>query len=343
MSCIFLIERFILSLLIEQPEWFRKAVGHQRESVYISVEGCKIHYQRWAQSDKKIKKPALLLVHGGGAHSHWWDFIAPSFIDNYDVLAIDLSGMGDSEHRETYSDSLYAKELLAVCKHAGHTENITLISHSYGGRAVLTLALEYPEALRSIIITDCFLISPSERGEMMGLKDVPSSPFGKKKVYPSKEAGLERFKLIPPQNCNNKYLVDYIADFSIGPVEGGWSWKFDMNFVNKCKQPLTKSKLIDEIQNISCPVANLYGEKSMLFPEILVDLNKQKFPAHTRFHCLADAQHHLLLDQPQAYIEVLKNILVDLDSDFSLVSKSVTDNLINNTTTKINRQLYHSK
>src|SRR5690606_36725230 len=104
-----------------------------------------------------------------------------------------------------------------------------------------------------------------------------------------------------------------------------------------------KNNLIDEIQNIDCPIANLYGEKSILFPESLVDLYKQKFPAHTYFHCLADAQHHLLLDQPQAYIEVLKNILVDLDSDFSVVSKSVTDNLISNTTTKTNRQPYYSK
>lgn len=332
-----------MSLVIEQPEWFRKAVKHQKESFYISVEGCKIHYQHWVQSDKKIKKPPLLLVHGGGAHAHWWDFLAPSFIDNYDVLAIDLSGMGDSEHRKAYSDSLYAKELLAVCKHAGHTENISLISHSYGGRSVLTLALENPEALRSVIITDCFLFSPSERAEVMGQKSVPDSPFGKKKVYPSKEAGLERFKLIPPQICNNQYLVDYVADFSLGPVEGGWSWKFDMNFVNKLEQSLTKNNLIDEIHNIGCPVANLYGENSILFPESLVDLYKQKFPAHTRFHCLADAQHHLLLDQPEAFIEVLKNILVDLDSDIAVVPKSVTDNLFNGTTTKISPQLYHAK
>lgn len=330
-----------MSLVIEQPEWFRKAVKHQRESFYISVDGCKIHYQRWAQSDENIKKPALLLVHGGGAHSHWWDFLAPSFTDTYDVLAIDLSGMGESEHRESYSDTLYAKELIAVCKHAGHTKNISLISHSYGGRAVLTLALEKPEVLRSIIITDCFLFSPSERAEMMGGKNLPDSPFGKKKVYPSKEAGLERFKLIPPQHCNNQYLVDYIADSSIAPVEGGWSWKFDMNFVHKLEKP--KNNLIDEIQNISCPVAKLYGENSILFPDSLVDLYKQKFPAHAHFYCLADAQHHLLLDQPEAFIGILKNILVDLDSDLAVVPKSVTENLISGATPKTDHQLHHPK
>ncbi len=294
------------------PEWFTKAIAHKRKSFYIDVDNCKIHYQRWFQNESEIKKPPLLFVHGGGAHVHWWDFIAPSFLDEYEVLALDLSGMGDSEHREVYSDHQYAKELIAVCEHAGYSSNISIVSHSYGGRAVLKLALEKPEVLNSIIIADCTLLTPTEIGAMKGIKDVPKSPFGKKKVYPSKEAGLERFRLMPPQSCDNQFLVDYIADYSIGPVDGGWSWKFDMNFVNKRNDALIKTPLLEEIKNISCPVANLYAENSMLFPREIVELYKEKYPPHTQFACLADAKHHLLLDQPKAFVETLKSLLKDL-------------------------------
>jgi len=57
------------------------------------VESAASALLRWAQAGK----PGLLLVHGGFAHAHWWDF--PSllfFTDRYCVAAIDLSGMGDS-------------------------------------------------------------------------------------------------------------------------------------------------------------------------------------------------------------------------------------------------------
>ena len=310
-----------MSLIVEQPEWFKKAIKHKRKSFYVSVDGCKIHYQKWAQTDERLQKPPLILVHGGGAHSHWWDFAAPSFIEDFDVLALDLSGMGDSEHREAYSDTLYAKELLAVCEHAGHNGDISIISHSYGGRAALALAIEKPQAVKSLIITDCMLISPAEHASKMGKKNVPDSPFGNKKLYLSKESGLERFKLIPPQTCKNQYLVNYVAEFSIGAVEGGWSWKFDMNFVTKRDKSLDKNPLLDNVHKIQCPIANLYGENSILFPESLVDLYKQKFPKHTQFYSLPNAQHHLLLDRPEAFIEELKNIQVSLASDLYLAPK----------------------
>jgi len=290
------------------PSWFKDAIACKAKSFFITVENCRIHYQKWLQteSDLALKKPPLLFVHGGGAHVHWWDFIAPFFLEDYDVFAIDLSGMGDSEHRELYSDSLYAKELLAVCKHAGHTENISIVSHSYGGRSVLTLALEKPEVLKSIVITDCTLLSPAESGSITGRKNIPATPFGQKKIYSSKAAGLERFRLVPPQTCENKYLIDYIANYSIGPTDVGWSWKFDMDFVTKRCEGLD---LLNNIHAIECPIANLYGEKSMLFPKKMVELYKKRYPSHTQFYCLPDAHHHLLLDQPLKFVEILKTIL----------------------------------
>ena len=41
----------------------------------------------------------LVFVHGGGAHAHWWTHVAASFAGEFRVLAIDLSGHGDSGHR----------------------------------------------------------------------------------------------------------------------------------------------------------------------------------------------------------------------------------------------------
>src|ERR1700748_2952052 len=40
--------------------------------------------------------PPLLFLHGGSAHAHWWDFVAPAFTDSFHVMALDQRGHGDS-------------------------------------------------------------------------------------------------------------------------------------------------------------------------------------------------------------------------------------------------------
>src|SRR2546423_1912983 len=59
------------------PAWFARAVAAPFEDCFVEVDGARIHYLRWGQAGK----PGLLLVHGGFAHAHWWDFIAPLFAD----------------------------------------------------------------------------------------------------------------------------------------------------------------------------------------------------------------------------------------------------------------------
>ena len=97
------------------PQWFQDAVNYPRQTNRLLVEEKHINYQIWG--DKK--KPALLLIHGNNAHSHWWDFIAPMLTNEYCVIATDLSGMGDSEARDAYSYPLYAQELIAVLEAEG--------------------------------------------------------------------------------------------------------------------------------------------------------------------------------------------------------------------------------
>src|SRR5438105_3783855 len=93
------------------PAWFTHAIETPFEDRFIEVAGCRIHYLRWGQTGK----PGLLFIHGGFAHAHWWDFIAPLFAEDYCVAAIDLGGMGDSGYRPKYSGELFAKEVMEVC------------------------------------------------------------------------------------------------------------------------------------------------------------------------------------------------------------------------------------
>jgi len=48
----------------------------------------------------EVGGPAIVFVHGGAAHAHGWSFIAPLFVPDDRVAAIDLSGHGDRERRD---------------------------------------------------------------------------------------------------------------------------------------------------------------------------------------------------------------------------------------------------
>ena len=280
------------------PEWFIQAVNTPYEDKFIDVHACKIHYQKWVQ---KAGKPGLLFVHGGGAHSHWWDFIAPSFIADFNVIAIDISGMGDSEHRAQYRLDLFAKEIIAVCDDAGLGKDTILVAHSFGGLGTLQAAIDYPEHLKGIIVVDSAIFPP----EFKGTNDMKGAPFKSKKVYPDLDTGMSRFRLVPPQTCENEYILRYIARTSIGEVEGGWSWKFDMEFLQKTDM----TDLATQIKNIKVQTSVIYGEKSILFLPPMMDFMRAIYRPEVPFIMLPDAQHHLFLDKPLEFIDLLKHTL----------------------------------
>ncbi len=288
----------------EAPQWFIEAINTAYDEKFVEVEGCPIHYLDWGGTGK----PGLLLVHGGGAHAHWWDFIAPAFLDKYHVIATDLSGMGDSGHRETYAGEQFARELIAVCEDAGFNNDISIIGHSFGGMATVKAGLEYPEKLKGIIVLDSAIMPPGMRTQ--SANDLRVTPFGKKKVYRELETALARFKLVPPQPCENKYILDYIARHSLMQVEGGWSWKFDMDFLQKT----IYDDLPKEIPNIKCKTVVMYGEKSILFAPAMKQLTRSVYPDHIPMVEIPKAQHHVFLDEPLAFIEAAKKVLVAFET-----------------------------
>src|SRR5213594_4770592 len=52
-----------------------------------------LHYLEWGSADH----PPLLFLHGGSAHAHWFDAVAPAFADRYHVVSLDQRGHGESE------------------------------------------------------------------------------------------------------------------------------------------------------------------------------------------------------------------------------------------------------
>lgn len=283
----------------DPPEWFTRAVSIPSENRVVEVEGCPIHYLRWGDAGK----PGLLLVHGSGAHAHWWDFIAPFFTNHNRVAAIDLSGMGDSGHRASYSSESFANELISVCAHAGFGDDTIIVGHSFGGFVALKTGLLYGSKLTGVVLVDAPIRPPDYAWE----RDPKYSPIKPKRVYPDFDTALARFRLIPAQPCENQFILDYIARHSLGKVEGGWSWKFD--------DQLFKSFRIgnpsQDLSDLACRVGVMYGEASQLFTQEIADYMFKVLDSSVPFVAVPEGRHHLFLDQPLAFIAALRAVLAE--------------------------------
>lgn len=286
-------------MIDSHPEWFTDALAVAKEQKSIEVEGNNVFYQKWGDGSK----PGMVLVHGSGSHSHWWDFIAPLLLDDFQVSAIDLSGMGDSGHREDYSPELYGKEILSVAEDSGFFEvgNPIICGHSMGGFMSATAGYISDKEIGGIIMVD----SPIRPPTYDYSTHVRSGPIRRIKTYPTKESILERFRLTPEQECENEFLVEYIAEWSIKEANNGYQWKFDDTIFDK----LGFSHMLRNIAfELDCKLGVIYGTESNMMTDEILNFIKENVPSGTPMIPIKKAAHHVLLDQPLELAEAIKGV-----------------------------------
>lgn len=281
------------------PDWFFTAVEAPVADHSVEVDECDVHYRLWEGAPER----PLLLIHGMSAHARWFDFIAPQLTPHYRVAAMDLTGMGDSDYRYEYRADTYAEEVKAVCDAAGFDERVVLVAHSFGGRVALHAVNRWPERFAGLVLLDSGLRHPDE-------PELDRPPMGgSSKVYPDRAAGEARFRLQPPQSCDNEFILQYIARHSLLPVDGGFAWKFDDDLLTSLTGLDGDPELF---RNLTVPLKIMLGANSALYTARSAEYMASLVPQALQpvpVELLPDAQHHLFLDQPLAFLATLKALL----------------------------------
>jgi pimeloyl-ACP methyl ester carboxylesterase len=283
--------------LAEAPAWFTGALDTPCEQGAIDLDGTVIAYRAWGDPGER----GIVLAHGGAAHARWWDHIAPLLATGRRVVALDLSGHGDSGRRDAYTLDLWAGEVLAVAAEAGIAGPPTVVGHSMGGFVALRAAGLYGARLAGVVAIDSPVrdITPEERAAR------DQRAFGPLRVYPTAGEMIARFHPIPDQP-GLPYIVDHIARTSIRPVDGGWSWKFDPRIF--ARQPLSP----DLLTRLDCRVALFRAEHGILsaqMSEVMYDRLGRLAPVIE----IPAAGHHVMLDQPLAVVTGVRTLLSDWD------------------------------
>lgn len=282
-----------------KPEWFTNAIAAACSEHRVPVEGTDIHYLRWGDP----ANPGIVFVHGGGAHAHWWSFLAPMLMQRYSIVALNLSGHGDSGRRENYPRRQWAREVMAVIEDAAFVGPPILVGHSMGGLVSIVTAALHSDSLAGVIIVD----SPVKKPDPETQAGQSGRIFGELKVYPDVESALSRFRLLPAQACENGYIVEHVARHSLRQVEGGYSWKFDP----KVFDLVQKEPMEEHLASIRCRIALMRGEHSLVVPPETGEYMYQLLHRNAPLVEIPEAHHHLILDQPLAFIAALRALLAD--------------------------------
>lgn len=280
------------------PAWARAAQALPSRQGFIDADGCAVNYLAWGD----MALPPVVLVHGNAASAEWWRFVAPLLATGYHVIAPDLGGMGDSAHCGRYERERYAGQVMKVADTLAPGSPPVIVGHSLGGYVAIMAGCAYSARMAGLIVLD----SPAREPEGATFwSRVSSSPVPK--IYPDRASALARFKVLPEQPVNCGFYLDHLAAHSVKQEAGGWRWKFD-------PAALSHPRRLDYVQDLldmHCPVSLMWGELSDRFDGFARDVTRELFTGVYPLVEIANARHHIMLDEPLSLVAALRTQLAN--------------------------------
>ncbi|TQM11200.1 alpha/beta fold hydrolase [Pseudonocardia kunmingensis] len=249
----------------------------------VEVDGA---YVRFSVSGRGEQDVAL--VHGSGAHHGWWYRVVPALKDHWRVITLDLSGHGDSDHRERYDAATWGRDLLGVLDAAGSTRPL-VVGHSLGGRVGLLTAATHPQCMSGLVLVDAALRPPPA---FLARENTRKPPVQRR--YPTREDAMARFRLMPPQRQPADNVLATLAAYSVRETAEGWTWKHD----HRGFPPLYDAEVAEAARTLRVPLGYVYGGDSGLVDDDAAALIGTLAPTEVPTIRVPGATHHVPVDAP---------------------------------------------
>lgn len=267
------------------------------------VNGLTLRALEWGQPGR----PGLCFLHGGSAHAHWFDAVAPDFADRYHVLSLDQRGHGASDWAKptakgaAYATPSFVSDLLGVMEALGW-DRMALCGHSMGGHNAMTFAAWHPDRLWGLIVADSRPALPADRLATMHRRGHRGP-----RRHKSLDAALRSFRLLPPQTTADPALLEHLAREGITEREGRFLYRFDP----ECNGARRSTDAWPLLGRITAPTLLVRGEHSPILPREMAKEMLKRIGKAT-LEEIAGAYHHLVLDRPAAFTAVLHRFLKDV-------------------------------
>jgi pimeloyl-ACP methyl ester carboxylesterase len=265
-------------------------------SKWLEGEHGNLHYVDYGGAGSR----GLVMLHGGGANTHWFDFIGPTLAKHCHALALDLRGHGDSDHMDAsvYTPDAYMDDIGALIE-AEKLHQPILMGHSMGGMLMVRFTGARPQEVGALIVCDSRPVYGEADQER--LQRTANRPG---REYESQADYIAHFLIRPEGLRSTPEMHHYIAERAGKQLpHGAWVHKVD-------RQTYAHRPMIDTLplyQQMTCPVLYLWAAYSRVTEEMIQGV-REACP-HVEIIPVAEAGHHLMLDQPQQTIALVQAFL----------------------------------
>ena len=273
---------------------------------YCEIDGLKLHYLDWGGD---ADKHTFVLLHGGAAHVHWWDGVAPLLTPYGRVLALDFRGHGRSQWATSgvYGPPAYVEDVRGLIEHLG--TRVILVGHSMGGAVAQWSAVTYPELLEALIIVDAPHGPPPLFRRLMW-RWRRKSQGGKRPELRSSDDIIRKFRLQPPETYLTRDQIERLALHGAEQLPNGtWAFRFDPE--TRAWRKHGAKMMRPKIRQIKMPTLLLRGDQSGLVSPSSMRRMHRKIRGSV-YKEVPRAFHHVPLDNPgdtaEAIIEFVEKL-----------------------------------
>ncbi len=245
----------------------------------------------------------MVCLHGGAAHAHWFDYVAPGFTPDHHVYSMDMRGHGDSAWADpgTYAWQIFAEDLNALIVRLD-LRDVVLVGHSMGGMVSLVSTAMHPGRIGALVVVDTVMLMPTERVTRM-------REFGERpaKPYATQEELVARYRLEGGEKhmAAPEVLQRMARHSARRNADGTWQHKADRgvyaNFTQIAGVPLW--------EKIKMPALVIRGgaHSPRFTPEIMAEIHARA--PQVRVAEVTDTDHHITLDNPRGFVEAVQRFL----------------------------------
>jgi pimeloyl-ACP methyl ester carboxylesterase len=257
-----------------------------------SVQGAEVAYAQQG----RLALPPLVMLHGWAASHKFWKYCLSAFSPRRRVIAPDLVGFGLSEKPDRdYSIAGYTAWLGAFLD-ALKLSRVTLVGHSMGGTIALNYAIEHPERIDKLVVSNPLVVGStafSLRNRIFMLPGIRRLLYWGSRMGP-----IRRF-----------VEKDFTAVGALDPELGKDVTRGTFQSTFASLESAAKVDLRDRLASLKVPTLSIGSDHDGLVAPAQYDL----VPAEKKV-CIPDAGHIPMIERPEEFNRILNDFISTKDT-----------------------------
>ena len=245
--------------------------------------------------------PRVLALHGWLDNAASFVPLAP-YLDDVDLVAIDLPGHGRSAHLAAGADYSFAYALHSVLDAADALgwERFALLGHSMGAGIGSLVAAGCPERIeRGVFIEALGALAEMPERTVERMREAVAAtralPGKKLRVFPDLAPAIQaRMRA----NGLSEPVARLLVERGVVPVEGGYVWSSDPRLTLPTMTRMTEPQIRDLVAGIACPAMVVFADPAQ--PYLPDAVRRERVALMPRGELVVlPGGHHMHMEQPQ--------------------------------------------